>query len=234
MKISDFIPNLSESQVSQLETLADLFLEWNQKLNLSSIRNREGVILKHIVDSLLILEFDLIKDGDRVLDLGTGGGFPGLALAIVYPNAKFVLADSTEKKIAAVKDMADRLSLKNVKCRVGRAEELGHQKDLRENFDVVVARALAKFPTLLEYCLPFVKVGGKFVAYQGPEMKEGWKEYTPVINELSAGVTEVKTAELPIEKAERCFVIIKKMRKIAGKYPRAVGIPKKKPLIGLQ
>ena len=228
--LSHHLSTLNPQQLTQLERLADVFLEWNQKINLSAIRDREGVLLKHIVDSLLILPFEWIKEGDRVLDLGTGGGFPGLALAIAYPNAHFTLLDATEKKMKAVQAMVNKLNLSNVTCLIGRAEELGRDPDLREQFDVVVARALAEFSTLLEYCLPFVKVGGKFVAYQGPELQDDWKQYKGAAEELSSGIIDVKTARLPIEEAGRCFVVLKKMRKISEKYPRRVGIPKKKPL----
>jgi len=230
IQLQTLLPDLPANQIQQLERLAGLFLEWNQKLNLSAIRDLDGVLLKHIVDSLLILPFHLFNPGDTVLDLGTGGGFPGLALAIVYPRAKFTLVDATEKKIRAVVAMAKELELRNVRCLAGRAEELAWDRTLREHFDVVVARALAGFPTLLEYCLPFVKVGGKFIAYQGPELLEQWKTYVPVSHELSSGIIDVKEATLLVENAKRCFVILKKMRTISQRYPRAVGIPKKKPL----
>ncbi|MDP3976150.1 MAG: 16S rRNA (guanine(527)-N(7))-methyltransferase RsmG [bacterium] len=230
MNLTGFLPSLNSDQITKLESLADVFLEWNQKMNLSAIRDRDAVLLKHIVDSLLILPHGWIKDGDRVMDLGTGGGFPGLPLAIAYPKADFILVDATEKKVRAVQSMADQLGLKNVRCVAGRAEQLGRVDKYRETFDVVVARALAEFPTLLEYCLPFVKVGGKFIAYQGPELSQTWKQYQNVALELSGDITEVKGAILPVEKAKRCFVVVKKLRKIFGKYPRRTGVPKKEPL----
>jgi len=176
MNLSEILHNLPSNQITKLDKLAELFLQWNQKLNLSSIRDLDGVKLKHIVDSLMVIPLEIIKKGQRILDLGTGGGFPGLALAIVFPNSHFTLVDATEKKIAAVRAMAEELKLTNVACLSGRAEELARDKQYREQFDVVVARALAKFPTLLEYCLPFVKVEGKFIAFQGPEMAEEWKK----------------------------------------------------------
>ena len=230
MKLSEHLPNLSDAQISQLERLAEVFLEWNQKLNLSAIRDRDGVLLKHVLDSLLILPFGLIKDGDRVLDMGTGGGFPGLALAIIFPETDFVLVDATTKKVTAVAEMAAELGLSNVSCFAGRAEEMGHDPDFREHFDVVVARALAGFSTLLEYCLPFVRVGGHFVAYQGPELIDTWRGFEGIARKLGGEISEVKTTILPIEEAQRCFVVVKKLSQLSSNYPRAVGLPKKKPL----
>ncbi|MDP2691298.1 MAG: 16S rRNA (guanine(527)-N(7))-methyltransferase RsmG [bacterium] len=230
MKLSNHLPSLTAEQIHQLDRLADLFLEWNQKLNLSSIRNREGVLVKHILDSLLILPFGLIKPKDRVLDLGTGGGFPGLALAIAYPEANFTLVDATAKKISAVQDIIRQLNLKNARTLTGRAEELGRSRQLREHFDVVVARALAGFPTLLEYCMPFVKPRGKFIAYQGPELAESWMEHQKVAQELDSRIVGSKKAILPVENAYRCFIVVEKSKTISEKYPRRTGIPKKEPL----
>src|SRR5690606_30112903 len=161
---------------------------------------------------------------------GTGGGFPGLALAIAYPQTNFTLVDATEKKIRAVEAMANSLRLQNVRCLSGRAEELGHDRKYREQFDRVVARALAGFSTLLEYCLPFVKVGGRFIAYQGPEMAEQWTEYGGAASLLSSEIQECETAILPEENAKRCFIVIEKIKPLSPAYPRRVGVLKKDPL----
>ena len=230
MNLSQYLPTLSPEHIAKLEQLADVFLNWNQKLNLSAIRDRDGVLLKHLIDSLLVLPFEPIRDGDKVLDMGTGGGFPGLALAVVYPDALFTLVDSTEKKVKAVAAMAKHLGLKNVRCLVGRAEELGRERNLREHFDVVVARAVAPFAVLLEYCLPFVRVGGRFIAYQGPEMAHGWQKYRSVARELGSEFGGVWNAVLPIENAQRCFIPVLKKTKLSAQYPRKTGIPRKNPL----
>lgn len=231
MNISQHLPGVPSHQLQQLEQLADLFLDWNSKLNLSAIRDRDGVLLKHIVDSLLILPFHLFDHGQTVLDLGTGGGFPGLALAITHPTLRFTLVDATEKKIRAVEAMAKELGLKNVRCIAGRAEELARKRDLREHFDVVVARAMAGFPTLLEYALPFVKVGGQFVAYQGPELIEECWKYSGVAKKLGGKIHRVEKAVLPGEGGQRCFIVIKKDTMTPPPYPRQVGTPKKSPLM---
>ncbi len=212
------------------EKLADLFLDWNSKLNLSAIRTREGVMVKHIADSLLITPFNWIKEGDHVLDLGTGGGFPGLALAIAYPKTHFTLCDATEKKLNAVQAMAKGLRLTNVSFLLGRAEELGRDKHYREWFDVVVARALGKWTTVLEYTLPFVQVGGKFVAYQGPEVLDVVDASRTVVRELGGEIKDIRETSLPENQGKRVLVMIKKIAPLSHRYPRATGIPKKNPL----
>lgn len=230
MNLQELFPEISDAQQLQFEQLIKVFLEWNSKLNLSAIREQEGVFLKHLVDSLLITHHQFIQAGDVVLDMGTGGGFPGLALAIYYPESEFILVDATQKKIHAVESMAKEVGLENVSCFAGRAEELAHNPDFREHFDVVVARAVAHFSTLLEYCLPFVRVSGQFIAYQGPDLAETWSEYQKVANTLGAELVSAVEEKLPVEDATRLFIHAKKQNPCPKSYPRAIGIPKKKPL----
>ena len=226
----DDLPNLTKKEIAQLNTLTDLFLSWNRKLNLSSIRDRDGIIIRHIVDSLLILPYLHLNPQDRVLDLGTGGGFPGLPLAIIYPQVEFTLMDATKKKIDAVQTMATELGLTNVSTEWGRAEELGHREDLRQHFDLVVARALAGFSTLLEYCLPFVRPAGTFIAYQGPDILNEVKPLESVIQKLGGKLKAIHESVLPGEGAKRVFIDIEKVEITPKIFPRRSGIPKKKPL----
>lgn len=194
-------PELTSGQIQKMEQLTDIFLEWNAKINLSAIRNRNGVFVKHVLDSLLILPFHLIENGQRILDVGTGGGFPGLVLAIAYPASHFTLLDSTGKKIKAVDDMIKRLRLNNVQTVIGRAEILNKSPQYQGRFDRVLSRALAPFPTMIEYCLPFVKPGGKLIAYQGPNQKNLWNY---------PDITDVFETLLPEENTKRFFVVISK------------------------
>lgn len=208
--LKKYLPHLPEDQITQLNALADLFLEANQKVNLSAIRDRDGVLLKHIVDSLLILPFLNLKAKDRVLDVGTGGGFPGLALAIIFPEVHFCLLDATRKKVDAVQMMADALGLSNVRTLWGRAEELGKDREFRQQFDLVVSRALAKFEENLKLCLPFVRPGGRFFAYQGPELLKSWQLHQALARKLGGHIITCHESILPGEEAVRCFVEVER------------------------
>lgn len=230
MNLSDHLPNLTEEQVSQLHTLTDLFLETNQKINLSSIRERDAVLLKHVVDSLLILPYLSLKPKQRVLDVGTGGGFPGIALAVALPEVHFTLLDATQKKINAVQMMADEVGLKNVDTEWGRAEEMAHDGEFRHQFDLVVSRALAHFGTNLELCLPFTRPGGRFFAYQGPEMIEKWQNYEEVAQKLGGKIIACHEAELPENGGKRCFIEVEQVSVCINSYPRPTSQIKKKPL----
>jgi 16S rRNA (guanine527-N7)-methyltransferase len=224
---------LSDEQEQQLEELVSVFLKKNQELNLSSLRDEASVVMKHVIDSLLILPYGWLQNGQKVMDLGTGGGFPGLVLAIVFPESSLTLVDATEKKVRAVRQMAKELGLQNVRCVAGRAEELGHQEDLREAFDVVVARAVAGFSTLLEYSLPFVKPQGRFIAYQGPDLIDAWQGFQGVAKKLSSEMMSCQSSVLPDENhSQRCFIEVLKIGTLSPAFPRRIGIPKKTPLEG--
>jgi 16S rRNA (guanine527-N7)-methyltransferase len=224
------LSHLPEEQIKKLETLVDLFMEWNSKLNLSSIRERHDIMIKHVIDSLLITKLDLLKPGMKVLDLGTGGGFPGLPLAIVYPEIQFTLVDSTKKKIDAVESMVNSLSLTNVTCYNSRAEQLGHSPSHRNKYNIVVARALAGFSTLLEYCTPFVKTSGLFIAYQGPDIIDQLPQSKKAQELLNTKVIDQVELDLPENAGRRIFVVCKKLSETPEEYPRSVGLPKKRPL----
>ena len=215
-------------QDPKLQQLVDLFLDWNSKINLSSIRDAEGVWEKHIADSLLLSE-QVSLDGQawRVLDIGTGGGFPSLPLAVKFPSLKFTSVDSVGKKLKAVQSMADELGCK-IKTQHARIEDLGQDKQYREQYDLVLARALAPWPVLLEYALPFVKVGGRFIAYQGPGVREDLINFKNLERKLGGLI--VKVHETTLGDSERIFVEIKKQSSTSRKFPRANGIPRKEPL----
>jgi 16S rRNA (guanine527-N7)-methyltransferase len=220
---------LTPDQESQFSKLCELFIDWNQKINLSAIRDKEGIYEKHFVDSLLAMKFmDFHKK--NVLDLGAGGGFPTLPLAIMNPDARFYSLDSVGKKMKVVQDIADTLKLP-VKTLTGRIEDFGQDNVFREQFDVVTARALAPWPILLEYALPFVKLGGYFLAYQGPAILEDLKTYKG-LEDLLGGAIE-KVVEDKLGKGDiRYFVLICKKKYCPNKYPRRVGEPKGNPLKG--
>lgn len=218
--------HLLPEQLELFEKLFECFSEWNGKINLSAIREREDVFLKHFVDSLLATKFIDFND-KKILDLGSGGGFPSLPLGIMFPNSSILAVDSVGKKMKAVQAMADTLNL-NIKTENDRIETLGQNPDLRGQFDLVTARALAPWPVLLEYTLPFVKVDGHFVAYQGPSIMDDLDAFENLETRLGGEIQQISAARL--DDNERIFVIIKKIRPTPKKYPRPIGEPKMKPL----
>lgn len=209
------------------EALVELFLDWNSKINLSAIRDADGVREKHIADSLLVTPFVDFED-KKVLDIGAGGGFPTLPLAIECDSANITALDSVGKKMKVVQAIADELGLENVKTIHGRIEDCGQDKAHREKYDLVTARALAPWPVLLEYALPFVRVGGFFVAYQGPQIKEDLKTFKHLEQKLGGKVTKIY--ETRLGDAERFFVLVKKIKPTLKRFPRENGLPRQKPL----
>ncbi len=204
--------------------LTKYILEWNEKINVTAVADPEEFMKRNVEDSLRIVGRPEIEVAERVLDMGTGGGFPGLPLAIAYPEKSFVLVDSVGKKLKVVVDVAERLGLKNVEVVHTRAEDYVS----RETFDLVVSRAVANLSTLSEYCLPFVKVGGYFIAYKTFSAAEEIDTAANAIKVLGGEIVEI--ADDGNHDNDHCFVIIRKAVKTPQKYPRRAGIPAKQPL----
>lgn len=217
--------NLLEQHAAEFEKLFDLYMDWNSKINLSAIRDREGVYEKHFADSLLLKEYFDIKDL-KILDIGSGGGFPILPLALTTPESSFTALDSVGKKMKVVTDIATQMELKNVQALNGRFEDFGQNPHHREKYDLVVARAVAPWPILLEYALPFVKLGGSFIAYQGPSIEE---HLASGIEEILGGGIE-RVEETSLGENARVFVEIVKHEKCSREFPRMNGIPRQDPL----
>ena len=216
--------NLTKSQMDAFEKYAQLLLEWNEKFNLTAITKPEEIEEKHFLDSLEILSYFDLKN-KTLLDVGTGAGFPGLALAIAEPKLSVTLLESNGKKITFLNEVVKELKLQNVCVIQGRAEEL--QK--RENFDVVTARAVKELNVLLELCFYMVKVGGVFIGYKGSNVKEEIANATHAFKALSAG--EVKTINYNLPSGDaRSFVVINKNVKTMNKYPRQYSEISRKPL----
>ena len=216
---------ISDQQSEQFKQLLNLFIEWNSQINLSAIRDEEGIIEKNFVDSLLITQFFDFQN-KNILDLGAGGGFPTLPLGVVT-DSKIVSLDSVGKKMMVVQDIADKLGL-NVHTLHGRAEDFGQNDIYREQFDWVITRAVAPWPVLLELVLPFVKVGGSFIAYQGPQIEEDLATFEGLEEKLGGKLKKIHKTQLG--DAERLFVEIEKVAVCPKKYPRKAGEPKRKPL----
>lgn len=212
------------------ETFLDLLEAHNQTLNLISYKTREELELKHWDDSLALLEIFELEAGQRVMDLGTGGGFPGIPLALQCPGAEFVLVDSVGKKVKAMEAMAKDLKLRNVTVLNARFEELGHDSKYRECFGLVVARAVAALPTLLEYAAPFVCVHGMFVAYKSRDYEEELKASKTAQSVLGLEFDGAIDYELDGGVGSRSLLIFRKTRALDKKYPRKVGVAKKRPI----
>lgn len=221
--------DLSSDQEAKLSQFVDLFLAKNEELNLARFSDRKEFLVKHILDSLMAERFMNLKAGMKVADIGTGGGFPGIPLAILHPEVEFTLIDSVQKKITAVQEFADTLGLPNVSTLSGRLEAIGHS-DLRERFDVVVARALAPLPVLLELATPLVKVGGVFVSLKGPGYLEEIIEADAATQLLKLPVPTAERYDLPDDMGKRYVVTFEKKKPTPPRFPRRDGMPKKKPL----
>ena len=203
----------------------ELLYEKNKVMNLTAIRDKKGMIEKHFIDSLFLTEI-IKKDEQKLIDMGTGAGFPGLVLAIYYPEKEFLLVDSVRKKIEFINEVIENLELKNVKTSSERAEEL--IKNKRETFDTALGRGVANLRIILEYMIPFIKVGGKFLP-QKLNLNE-LEESQNALKKLDATVENIYKFYLPESKDERIIFEIEKMKKTDVKYPRKTGIPAKKPL----
>ncbi len=208
--------------------LADIILEWNEKINVTAIRERSEFMKKNVEDSLAILGRPEFSTALRILDLGTGGGFPGLPLAIAAPEKSFVLMDSVGKKLKVVADAAEQLGLDNVQVIHARAEDLARDNGYREGFDLVVSRAVANMSTLSEYCLPFVRTGGWFVAYKTAEAGEEIRNAANAIKLLGGSPAVVESNGS--EEDGHVFVVVQKSAPTPAKYPRKAGLPSKQPL----
>jgi len=207
----------------------NLLQEWNQKINLTAIEDDEGIIIKHFIDSLTILSF-IENKAATLIDVGTGAGFPGIPIKIMKDNIDVTLLDSLDKRIKFLDTVNDALNLKGIKTVHGRAEDFGLKEGYREAFDFAVARAVAQLPVLLEYCLPFVKPGGYFIAMKGNSADEV-KLSKKALDILGGSIEEVKEFIIPGTDLNRSIVLVKKLRQTPVKYPRKAGKPTKEPLI---
>lgn len=227
---SDIHLSLTDALCEKLEHFMDLLLVKNQEFNLMGPVDRPTLRIKHLIDSLAVTRDLELKEGHRVLDLGTGGGFPGIPLAIISPDVEFTLLDATAKKIETVSGFAQELGLRNVKTITGRAEELAHDPLYREQFDRVVSRAVAPLRVLLELAYPFTHLNGRFVAYKGPEYIHELLQARNAMTSLQAEAPHIKLYSLPEGMGDRVCLIFQKKLQTPARYPRRDGMPAKKPL----
>lgn len=221
---------LAENQIAQFITYYEMLVEWNEFMNLTAITEYDEVMKKHFIDSIsLIKAYDVSKKA-TVIDVGTGAGFPGLALKIAYPNLKVTLLDSLNKRIQFLNAVIEKLGLQGVETVHGRAEDFAKPDKLREKYDLCVSRAVANLSTLSEYCLPFVKVGGKFISYKSEKIAEEMVAAKNAIGLLGGKVENQVEFTLPDSDIYRNLFIIKKEKATPKKFPRKAGLPSKEPL----
>lgn len=221
---------LSEYQVDQFLKFYELLVEWNKVMNLTGITEYEEVVSKHFLDSLLMVKAYDMDQADRIIDVGTGAGFPGIPLKIAFPQKKFVLLDSLGKRIKFLDTVVDNLELQQMELIHGRAEDYAKKEEYREQFDLAVSRAVANLASLSEYCIPFVKLGGAFVPYKSGNIREELKSSEKAVRILGGNKMECKELILPDTDITRTFILIEKVKHTSKKYPRKAGMPTKEPL----
>lgn len=218
-----------ESVIKSFEEYMDGILEWNEKINLTAITDKNEFISKHFIDSILGYNFEEYTNADSVIDIGTGAGFPGVPLAIVSPDKSFVLADSLNKRLKAINDLTSKIGIDNVETVHGRAEELAKNKHYRESFDICVSRAVANLAVLAEYCLPFIRTGGYLLAYKGPDAEDEVKKAEKAIKVLGGKFKRIESVNL--DGYNHNIVVIEKIKNTPAKYPRKAGTPSKEPIL---
>jgi 16S rRNA (guanine527-N7)-methyltransferase len=223
--------NATPEILDKFEKLKDLLIEWNEKINLTAIIESREVDIKHFVDSATCIATGYIKNGDQVIDVGTGAGFPGVPVKILDDSLKVTLLDSLNKRIKYLEDVVNKLELKDVKLVHSRAEDGGINKLYREKYDIALSRAVASMNVLCEYCLPFVKVGGYFICQKGPSYKEELDNAAKAIEVLGGKIKEVKNYKLADSDITHYVIIIEKVKATPSKYPRKAGKPAAEPII---
>ena len=222
--------NYDDGKSRKFEGYMESVLEKNKHINLTAITDRDEFIRKHYVDSLLCASSADFRNANSFIDVGTGGGFPGIPLAIAFPEKEFVLIDSLNKRIRIINELCENYGIDNVTALHGRAEELGRNSNFRESFDICVSRAVANMSTLSEYCLPFVKIGGTFIAYKGPECSEELNNASNAIRMLGGEVMRIENPQFDELPFEHTLIYINKAESTRSKYPRKAGTPSKEPI----
>lgn len=221
---------LTDKQIKQFGTYFEMLVEWNEKINLTAVTEKEEVYLKHFFDSLTPSFYIDFNEIETICDVGAGAGFPSIPLKIVYPHLQITIVDSLNKRIKFLNELAASLDLDKVNFVHDRAETFGKSQQYRESFDLVTARAVARLSVLSELCLPLVKKGGQFVALKGSQGNEELEDAQFAISVLGGEVKTVNEFTLPLEESMRQIITIDKLRQTPKKYPRKPGTPNKEPL----
>ncbi|TJX13662.1 16S rRNA (guanine(527)-N(7))-methyltransferase RsmG [Tissierella creatinini] len=221
---------LKEEKLNKFSRYKDLLKEWNEKINITTITDDIEIDQKHFLDSITPFTTGLFNGNKRVIDIGTGGGFPGVPLKIVNEDLQVTLLDSLNKRIIFLNEVIKELNLKDIEAVHGRAEELARMEDYREKFEICISRAVASLDTLSEYCIPFVRVGGHFISMKGPDVEEELRISKNAISTLGGKLAEIKKVTIPGTDITHSLIIIEKIKQSSTKYPRGGGKPRKNPL----
>lgn len=219
---------LTDSQLNAFETYYDMLIDRNKVMNLTAITEFDEVMDKHFLDSVYLFRSIKLEADYKLIDIGTGAGFPGIPLKIVFPELKITLLDSLNKRVGFLNDLIEELNLNNIEAIHGRAEDIARDKAYRASYDIAVSRAVANLSTLSEYCLPFVKIGGKFVSYKSGDCADEVDNAKAAIQLLGGKINKID--EFSYSNNSRSFIVIDKVMNTSSKYPRKAGLPSKKPL----
>lgn len=222
---------LPDGALELLNRYYEMLIDTNKVMNLTTITEYSEVVIKHFADSAAIGCITDMNGNIDLIDVGTGAGFPGIVLKIVYPQLSVVLLDSLNKRVNFLKNVITELGLTDISAIHGRAEDIARNKDYREKFDLCVSRAVANMSSLSEYCLPFVKVGGRFIPYKADGCDEEVKAASKAVNILGGKIRKIESYVIPDTDICRKFVVIDKLRNTSAKYPRKAGLPTKEPLV---
>lgn len=220
----------NEETYNKFIVYKELIKEWNQKINLTAITDDEEIIKKHFIDSIKIFEFPYVKEAKTIIDIGTGGGFPGIPMKIVNSDSKMVLLDSLNKRINFLNLVINEINLSNIETIHGRAEDFARNDIYREKFDLAVSRAVANTTVLLELCLPYVKAGGYFVALKGPAIEDEIKEANNALKVLGGKIEEIIEVDIAGSNLKHNLLVVKKIKNTPNKYPRKAGMITKNPI----
>lgn len=222
--------DITPNQLQLFDKYRNLILEYNKVMDITNITDEEGMYIKHFLDSVLIKNSNINFNNVKLIDIGTGGGFPGIPLKIIYPSVNITLLDSLNKRVNFLNNVVKELDLRDVETIHGRAEEFARKDSYREVYDIAVSRAVAQLSTLIEYCLAYVKVGGYFISMKGPNYKEELKQAGNSLKVMGGKVTEIIEYSLPNNNGDRTIIVIKKICSTPKKYPRGQGKPRNMPL----
>ncbi|MFL0248548.1 16S rRNA (guanine(527)-N(7))-methyltransferase RsmG [Candidatus Clostridium stratigraminis] len=219
-----------ENKYNKLIKYKDMLKEWNEKVNLTAITDDEGIIKKHFIDSLKIFRFSKLKSFKRIIDVGTGAGFPGIPMKILIPEMEIVLLDSLNKRINFLNEVISHLNLDGITAVHGRAEDFARENNYRESFDAAVSRAVANLSVLSELCIPFIKKNGYFIALKGPAVEEEINEAGKAIKVLGGQIESIIPVTVEGTDLNHNLVVVNKINHTAKEYPRKAGVVAKKPL----